>query len=49
MKRKWIVLVACMLFPEAILPLQVNAQDLSENKALDEKVKKFLSENSAMA
>jgi predicted O-methyltransferase YrrM len=45
MKRKWIVLVGSMLFAAALLPRQVSAQDLLENKALDEKVKKFLSDN----
>lgn len=44
MKRKWISIVACMLFAAEMLPL--NAQDLIENRALDEKVKKFLSDNS---
>jgi len=45
MKRKNMAcLVLCLLFSAAIFPGQLKAQALKENPALDEKVKKFLSD-----
>lgn len=38
--------VLCLLFVAAIFPAQLNSQTLKENPALDEKVKKFLSDHS---
>lgn len=44
--KRTIGLILCLLITTAIIPLQVKAQTLKENPALDEKVKKFLSDHS---
>ncbi len=44
--RKIISLIFCLLVTAAIIPGQVKPQTLKENPALDEKVKKFLSDQS---
>jgi caffeoyl-CoA O-methyltransferase len=44
--RNIVILFLCMLITAAISPGQLNAQALKENPALDEKVKKFLSDHS---
>jgi len=44
--RKIIGIIFCLLITAAIIPGQVKAQTLKENPALDEKVKKFLSDHS---
>jgi len=46
MKRKMIGLIFCLLITAAIIPGYLKAQELKENPALDEKVKKFLSDHS---
>ena len=46
MKRKRLGLIICLLIAASILHGQVIAQALKENTALDEKVKKFLSDHS---
>jgi predicted O-methyltransferase YrrM len=45
MRRKYIILIISLLIVAAIIPEPVIAQTLSENKALDEKVEKFLSDH----
>lgn len=44
--RKIIGLIFCALITVASIPVQVKAQTLKENPALDEKVEKFLSDHS---
>jgi len=44
--RKIIGLIFCLLITSSIFPVQVKAQAPKENPALDEKVKKFLSDHS---
>jgi len=44
--KRTIGLIFCLLITTAIIPLQVKAQAPKENPALDEKVKKFLSDHS---
>ncbi len=39
-------IILCLLAAIGLLPAQINAQDLIDNPALDEKVKKFLSAQS---
>jgi len=45
-KRKILGLVFCLFITAVLFPGQVKAQPLKENPALDEKVKKFLSDHS---
>jgi predicted O-methyltransferase YrrM len=45
MRRNGYVLIICMLFVAAIFPEQLSGQELIENKALDQKVQKFLSDH----
>lgn len=44
--NKLLKVVICMLVIAAILPSQISGQSLNENPALDEKVRKFLSDRS---
>lgn len=46
MKTKMIGLILCLLLTATIVPIRTTAQALKENPVLDEKVKKFLSDNS---
>lgn len=46
MKTKMIGLILCLLLTATIVPIRIKAQALKENPVLDEKVKKFLSDNS---
>lgn len=46
MKRKEIINIICLLIVAVLLPVQAIGQALKENKTLDEKVKKFLSDHS---
>jgi predicted O-methyltransferase YrrM len=45
-KRKILGLIFCLFITAVLFPGQVKAQPLKENPALDEKVKKFLSDHS---
>jgi caffeoyl-CoA O-methyltransferase len=44
--RKYYILAFCLLLAMAMFSNQLNAQNLTENPALDKKVKKFLAEHS---